>query len=81
MTAKTVIRTHQATQDVERELGNYVIQEGLQQAALAFIAEIEQAYARIGKHPHIGCQRYAYELDIPSLRSWPLDRYPHLIFY
>ncbi|MDG0026140.1 hypothetical protein [Trinickia sp. Y13] len=23
----------------------------------------------------------AYELDIPGLRSWPLKRYPHLIFY
>lgn len=24
---------------------------------------------------------YAYELGLPGLRSWPLRRYPHLIFY
>jgi plasmid stabilization system protein ParE len=51
MTAKTVIRTQQATQDVERELDHYL--EDSQQAALGLITEIEQAYARIGKHPHV----------------------------
>ena len=81
MTAKTVIRTRQATQDVENEVTYYLVDEGSEQAALGFIAEIEQAYAQLGKHPSIGSPRYAYELDVPGLRSWPLDKYPHLIFY
>jgi toxin ParE1/3/4 len=81
MTAKPVIPTRLARQDVEDELTHYVVDEGSEQAALGFIAEIEQAYKRLGKHPNIGSPRYAIELDIPGLRSWPLKRYPHLIFY
>ena len=81
MTAKPVIPTRLARQDVEDELTWYLVDEGSEQAALGFIAEIEQAYARLAKHPNIGSPRYAYELDIPGLRSWPLDRYPHVIFY
>jgi toxin ParE1/3/4 len=81
MTAKPVIPTRLAKQDVENELTHYLVGEGSQQAALGFIAEIEQAFMRLAKHPNIGSPRYAYELGIPGLRSWPLDRYPHLIFY
>lgn len=25
--------------------------------------------------------RYAVELSLPALRSWPLRRFPHLVFY
>ena len=81
MTDKPVIPTRMAQQDVEDELTHYLVDEGSEQAALGFIDEIEQAYERLAKHPSIGSPRYAYELDIPGLRSWPLDRYPHLIFY
>ncbi len=81
MTAKPVIPTRLAKQDVEDELTHYLVDEGSQQAALGFIAEIEQAYTHLTKHPNIGSPRYAYELDIPGLRSWSLYRYPHLIFY
>lgn len=81
MTAKPVIPTRLARQDVEDEVTYYLVDESSEQAALGLIAEIEQAYKRVGKNPNIGSPRYAYELDIPGLRSWPLDRYPHLIFY
>jgi toxin ParE1/3/4 len=81
MTGKPVIPTQLAKQDVEDELTHYLVDEGSEQAALGFINELEQAYGRLAKHPNIGSPRYAYELDIPGLRSWPLDRYPHLIFY
>jgi toxin ParE1/3/4 len=81
MTAKPVIPTRLARQDVEDELTYYLVDEGSEQAALGFIAEIEQAYVHLAKDPNIGSPRYAYELDIPGLRSWPLDRYPHVIFY
>ena len=81
MRAKPVIPTRLARQDVEDEVTHYLVDEGSEQAALGFIAEIEQAYERLSKHANIGSPRYAYELGIPDLRSWPLDRYPHLIFY
>jgi toxin ParE1/3/4 len=35
----------------------------------------------LSRHPGAGASRYAYELDIPGLRSWPLRRFPYLIFY
>jgi toxin ParE1/3/4 len=41
----------------------------------------EDAYAFLSRHPGAGASRYAYELDIPGLRSWPLRRFPYLIFY
>ena len=41
----------------------------------------EQAYVHIGRHPATGSPRYAHELDLPGLRSWPLTRYPHPVFY
>jgi toxin ParE1/3/4 len=81
MSAKSVIPTRLAERDVENEVTYYLVDEDSEQAALGFIAEIEKAYGRLAKHPHVGSPRYAYELDIPGLRSWPLDRYPHLIFY
>ncbi|MCX5540009.1 type II toxin-antitoxin system RelE/ParE family toxin [Paraburkholderia sp. CNPSo 3076] len=81
MTAKPVVPTRLAREDVEDELTYYLVDEGSEQAALGFIAEIEYAYAHLAKHPKTGSPRYAYELDIPGLRSWPLDRYPHVIFY
>ncbi|MGF6879804.1 type II toxin-antitoxin system RelE/ParE family toxin [Paraburkholderia sp. MM5477-R1] len=81
MTAKPVIPTRLAKQDVEDELTDHLVDEGTEQAALAFIAEIEQAYAHLANRSNIGSPRYGYELDIPGLRAWPLARYPHLIFY
>ncbi|MFB9127653.1 type II toxin-antitoxin system RelE/ParE family toxin [Paraburkholderia dipogonis] len=81
MTARPVIPTRLAQQDVEDELTRYLVDEGSESAALGFISEIEQAYAHLAKPPRTGSPRYAYELDIPGLRSWPLDRYPHMIFY
>jgi toxin ParE1/3/4 len=52
-----------------------------QQAALAFIDALRAAYTHIGRHPATGSPRYAHELSLPGLRSWPLKRYPYLVFY
>ena len=35
----------------------------------------------VGRNAATGSPRYAHELDLPGLRSWPLKRYPYLIFY
>lgn len=81
MTGKPVVPTQRAREDVENEVSYYLANGDSQQAALGFIAAIEQAYERLATHPDIGSLRYAYELDIPGLRSWPLERYSHLILY
>lgn len=66
--------------DVEEILDRYLA-EGAEQAAMGFIDAPEQAYAHIGEHPATESSRYAFELDLPRLRFWPLARYPHLVFY
>jgi len=35
----------------------------------------------LGKTPATGSSRYAFELNLPDLRSWSLTNYPYLIFY
>lgn len=80
MKAKPVIPRALARQDVEEALGYYVSQEAAS-AALGFVDALEQAYAHIGRHAGTGSPRYAHELELPGLRSWPLKRYPHIVFY
>jgi toxin ParE1/3/4 len=77
---KPVIPRELANRDVDEAIA-YYRNEGSEQAALGFIDALEQAYAHIGRHPATGSPRYAHELDLPGLRSWPLKQYPHLVFY
>lgn len=46
-----------------------------------FVGELERAFGLFARHPLTGSLRLAFELDIPNLRTWSLDRFPHLIFY
>jgi toxin ParE1/3/4 len=80
VTAKPVVQRERAVRDVE-EILDYYLDEGSGQAAMGFIDALERAYAQIGQHPATGSSRYAFELDLPGLRSWPLAWYPYLIFY
>jgi toxin ParE1/3/4 len=78
--AKPVVPREQAKQDVEDALAYYMAEDA-EAAALGFIDALKQAYAHIGRHPSTGSPRYAHELNLPGLRSWPLARYPYLVFY
>ena len=80
MRAKPVVPREQAKQDVEDAVACY-LGEDAESAALGFIDALEKAYAHIGRHPSTGSPRYAHELNLPGLRSWPLARYPYLVFY
>ncbi len=80
MKAKPVVPREQAKQDVEEALAYYMAEDA-EVAALGFIDALEQAYAHIGRHPATGSPRHAHELNLPGLRSWPLTRYPYLVFY
>ena len=50
-------------------------------AAEGFVEAIEQAFTHIRRAPESGSPRWAHELRIPGLRSWPCGRYPYLVFY
>ena len=80
MKAKPVVPREQVQQDVEDALPYYMAEDA-EAAALGFIDALEQAYAHIGRQPATGSPRYVHELNFPGLRSWPLTRYPYLIFY
>ena len=78
--SKPIIPRELANRDVDEAIKHY-LREDATQAALGFIEALEQAYVHIGRHPATGSPRYAHDLDLPGLRSWPLTRYPHLVFY
>ncbi|MEA3643576.1 MAG: type II toxin-antitoxin system RelE/ParE family toxin [Lamprobacter sp.] len=80
MTTKQVIPRRLAIRDVD-EIIEYYLETSSEAIALGFVDALESAYAEIGSNPAIGSPRYAYELELPGLRSWPLKRYPYLIFY
>jgi toxin ParE1/3/4 len=78
--AKPVVPRALANRDVDDAIADY-LNDGAEQAALGFLDALEQAYAHIGRHPATGSPRCAHELNLPGLRSWPLTRYPHIVFY
>jgi toxin ParE1/3/4 len=78
--SKPIVPRCQANRDVDEAIGNY-LSESAEQAALGFIDALEKTYARIARRPATGSTRYAHALNIPGLRSWPLTRYPYLVFF
>ncbi len=80
MRAKPLVPREQAQQDVEDALAYYMVEDA-EVAAFGFIDALEQAYAHISRHPATGSPRYAHQLNLPGLRSWPLTHYPYLVFY
>lgn len=80
MKAKAIVPREVASRDVDEAIDHYLA-EGAAQAALDFIDALESAYAHIVRQPASGSPRYAHELNLPGLRSWPMTRFPYLIFY
>ena len=80
MSAKPVSRRASAQRDIEESVAWY-LGEQAPEAALGFIDAVEQAFVHLGRHPETGSPRYGHELDLPGLRSWPLKRYPYIVFY
>lgn len=80
MKAKAVVPREQANRDVDDAVAFYLT-EATETVALGFIDALEQAYTHIGRHPASGSPRYAHELNLPGLRTWPMTRYPYLVFY
>lgn len=79
MTTKQIIPRKQAQRDVDDVIAHYLGQAA-ERAAMGSIDALEEAYAHISCHPSTSSPRYAHELNLPSLRFWPLTRYPHLVF-
>lgn len=69
-----------AVRDIEDAVGYYRDEAGIE-TALDFVDSFEAAIALLCDHPHIGSLRFAFELEIPDLRSWALPRFHFLLFY
>ncbi len=80
MTGKPVVPRKVAISDVDEIIG-YYLETSPEAITIGFVDALESAYAQIGLNPAIGSPRYAYELELPGLRSWLLKGYPYLIFY
>ena len=80
MNNKPLIPRALATQDVEQAI-EYYLEEQAVDAALEFIDALERAYDHIARYPASGSPRLGHELDLPDLRSWPLNTFPYLVFY
>ncbi len=80
MKPKPLVQRELAHSDIDQAITHYLEQDA-PAAAAGFVDALERAYAHISKHAATGAPRYAHELDIPGLRSWPLSKYPYLVFY
>jgi len=78
--AKAVRLRRRAAEDVDGAVGRYLDDAGPEIASRCINA-VERSFQQIGRQPHSGSLRFAYELDLPELRVWPLARFPYLVFY
>lgn len=69
-----------AAADIEAAVAHYRDEAG-PRTALDFVDALEAAIDQLRRHPHIGSLRFAFELEIPELRSWSPQGFPYLIFY
>jgi toxin ParE1/3/4 len=78
--AKPVQLRRLAADDINTAIAHYLA-EAEPSIAAGFIDALERGLAHIARHPRNGSLRFAYELDIPELRTWPLPRYQYLVVY
>jgi len=77
---KPVVRRAASDRDVEA-IVDYYLTEGGPDVALGFVDELEGAYLHLSRQPAMGSHRYGEKLGIEGLRSWPLRRFPYIVFY
>jgi toxin ParE1/3/4 len=69
-----------AVNDIDTAAAYYRDEAG-SQIALDFVDKLEVALDHLRQHPLVGSLRFAYELEIPQIRTWPLQKFPYLISY
>jgi toxin ParE1/3/4 len=69
-----------AANDIDTALDYYLAEAGVE-VAQRFVTAVERATVSIGRTPRSGSLRFAFDLEIPDLRCWPLTRFPYLVFY
>ncbi|MFZ4710247.1 MAG: type II toxin-antitoxin system RelE/ParE family toxin [Zwartia sp.] len=72
---------HRFAVEDEEEIVHYYEQTSSEQVALGFINALDQAFSQLSRYPHMGSPRPEYDLELDGIRSWPLKKFPHLIYY
>ncbi len=80
MKPKPVVPRELANRDIHNAI-DYYLADTAGDAAIGFVYALEAAFSHISAHPASGATRYAHELEIDGVRSWPLRGYPFLLFY
>lgn len=78
-TRPIVLRTT-ADRDIAAAIAHYQA-EAPATLILQFITGIESAFRHIAQFPGSGSPRFGLALNLPGLRSWPVEGFPYLIFY
>ena len=77
---KPVVPRALANDDVDEALAFYLVEAG-EVVALRFVDAVQRGYSHISRRPKSGSPRFAHELDLPGLRTWPVRGFPYLIFF
>ncbi len=80
MIIKPIYLSEVAKDDLADALLNYE-QQFAEQAIDGCLNALAKAYKQIGKFPKTGSPKAGNDLNLPGLRSWPLSKYPYLLFY
>lgn len=80
MIGKSIYLSEVALKDLQRALLNYELNNA-EQAVDGCLDALAKAYQHISSFPKTGSTRTGNEINLPGLRSWPLTKYPFLLFY
>lgn len=80
MSARRVVTTRRADEDVIAAIAHYVDQ-GAAEAALHFVDALEDAKVLIGEFPQLGSARLGSDAGIPEMRTAAVRRFPYLVFF
>lgn len=76
---KPVFRRATANADIENAVDFCLLEADHMVDSL--LAALRTALEHIEAYPGTGSPRYAHELNIPNLRTWPITRFPYLLLY
>ncbi len=80
MSARRVVTTRRADQDIENVVDHYVT-EGAHDAAHRFISTLNDLTILLGEYPSIGSSRFAFAAGVEGVRVVALSRFPHVAVY
>lgn len=76
---KPVFRRATTDADIENAVDFYLVEAD--HVVDPFLGALQISLEHISTNPGTGSPRYAHELNIPNLRTWPITCLPYLLLY